>query len=289
MKNRRILFLGIAVLLATVTVFVTQKWLQRETSRVGASGRSDALVRAAKVAVAAKSLPPGTILKPDDLTWQSWPAGAGIDTYFSQANMSGDPITGAVTRNAMARGEPFTRDGIAHPGERSFLAAVLRPGYRAVSVAVTASTGVSGFIRPGDRVDVILSRSITGSGATSVVSRTILSNSRVVGVDQSASSGKGAVQVPDTATLEVTSSQAETLAAATELGKLSLALRSLATPGGGDTEEGVASPLLQGSTPPPAARKLRTVQAQRAAPRASRSSTVVVIRGQGGDDERPSG
>lgn len=277
LKNRRILFLGIAVLLAIITVVITQQWLQRETNRAGAMAQAESRVSSVKVLVAARTLPPGTILKQEDLTWQPWPAEGSLEGYFTESASNPETLIGAVVKNELARGEPFTREGIAHPGDRSFLAAVLRPGYRAVSIAITASTGVSGFIRPGDRVDVLLSRVSTRSGAPSVVTRTILSNARVVGIDQRVSTDNQEVQVPQTATLEVTPTQAEAIAGATELGKLSLALRSLATSEGDSAEESVVSPFWRGN---PAPRARRSSSAASPRPSGTRAQGVEVIRGE---------
>jgi pilus assembly protein CpaB len=106
---------------------------------------------------------------------------------------------------------------------------VLRPGYRAVTVNVSASTGVAGFVLPGDHVDVILSRELPGTGPQKrFVSETVLSDVRVVGMDQHAGSEKKDVVVPQTATLEVTPKGAEVLTVSGQLGTLTLALRSLA-------------------------------------------------------------
>jgi pilus assembly protein CpaB len=218
-----------------------------------------------RVLVAAGSLPPGTILERTHLVWQDWPAGGNVEGYFTEAASKPEELVGAVVRHGLAQGAPLTRDGVIQPGDRSFLAAVLRPGYRAVSVAVSASTGVSGFIRPGDRVDVILSRVSQGGANPSVATDTILSGVRVVGVDQRVSSETSEVVVPETATLEVTRSQAEAIAAASELGKLSLALRSVAA-ANDDPPEGmsVAPFWREGSSPASAAAPVAAHSAARA-------------------------
>jgi pilus assembly protein CpaB len=150
---------------------------------------------------------------------------------------------------------------------------VLRPGYRAVTVNVSASTGVGGFVMPGDHVDLVLSRSIepngAGTGQKRVIGETVLSDVRVVGVDQRSYDGKKDVVVPQTATLEVTPKGAEVIAVVGELGKLSLSLRSLAA---SDTpiaeqrlvtrtvdSEAIGAPRIARATPrppgPPAAPK----------------------------------
>ena len=158
---------------------------------------------------------------------------------------------------------------------------MLQPGYRAVTIGVSAATGVAGFIRPGDRVDLILSRVIDGAGgARRVISDTLLRNARVVGMDQQVSNEDNGVIVPQTATIEVTPEQAEVVAGASELGKLSLALRSLAQadakPEGGAEIARLPSPS-EARAPVRAAVRARSPADT---PRASRSAAEVeVVRG----------
>jgi pilus assembly protein CpaB len=153
-------------------------------------------------------------------------------------------LVGAVVRSRITAGQPITFDQVVRPGERGFMAAVLTPGNRAVTVNVNASTGIAGFIFPGDRVDLILTMTIQplDGGAGRHVSETILRNVRVVGMDQSFTDGrkddKADLSVPHTATLDVTPKQAESVSVASDLGVLSLSLRSL---GGNDVDPGPAS------------------------------------------------
>jgi len=115
------------------------------------------------------------------------------------------------------------------PGSRSFMAAVLRPGMRAVSVGVTATSGISGFVFAGDQVDLLLTHK-TGKGedTSHLVTETVLRNIRVLAVDQKVDAKPGdAPTIARTATFEVTPKQAEIVAIVSEMGRLSLALRSL--------------------------------------------------------------
>ena len=122
------------------------------------------------------------------------------------------------------------------------MAAVLDKGMRAVSTEISPETGAGGFILPNDRVDVILSRrdreAEKAGGADAQVSETILTNVRVLAIDQTLEEKNGQrVVVGKTATLELTPRQAETLALSRQLGTLSLALRSLADAGDNDASE----------------------------------------------------
>jgi pilus assembly protein CpaB len=145
-------------------------------------------------------------------------------------------MIGAVVRKRIAAGEPITDGAVVKPGDRGFLAAVLEPGMRAVSVPITPISGNSGLIFPGDRVDLILTQSLRESESENSirrVSETVLSNIRIIamGVDTSDDPEEGeANERAKTATFEVTPAQAQQVALLTELGKLSLSLRSLAAP-----------------------------------------------------------
>lgn len=233
---RRVKFLSLALLLSGGTVVLTQQWLhgavEKATQEARARTGPVAPVSAKRVLVANAAVPAGTILKPEHMRWQAWPADASTAGYLTEGETQMAKVVGAVARSGLDAGAPLTAQGIAYPGDRSFLAAVLRPGYRAVTVNVTAATGVGGFVLPGDHVDLVLSRALDegGSAAKRFVGETVLTDVRVVGMDQRSYDAKKDVVVPQTATLEVTPKGAEVVAVVAELGKLSLSLRSLAAP-----------------------------------------------------------
>ena len=146
------------------------------------------------------------------------------------------PFIGSAVHRGVIKGEPLTETRVVKPGERGFLAAIVAPGHRAVSVPVNATTGVSGLFFPGDQVDVILTHSVKRGETERFVSETILRDVRVLAVDQSVQDieGEEKKEVAKTATLEVTPKQAEVIAMLSDLGKLSLSLRSIARPDGED-------------------------------------------------------
>jgi pilus assembly protein CpaB len=136
------------------------------------------------------------------------------------------PFLGAVVRAPIAAGEPITARKIVRAGESGYLAVVLAPGKRAMSVPVTVDSAAGGFVLPGDRVDVILSRKLEGGVFES---RTVLRNMKVLAIDQTTQPEKDAAAVIGaTATLEVSGAEAETLAVSKQAGSLSLTLRSYA-------------------------------------------------------------
>jgi pilus assembly protein CpaB len=128
----------------------------------------------------------------------------------------------------------MTIGSVIKPGDRGFLAAALGPGMRAVTVPVSATNSVAGFVFPGDRVDLVLTQSVSGGGDGEPlkVSETILRNLRVLATDQRmdalGADGKPVVQTYSNVTIEVTPKIAEKIAVAQTIGSLSLSLRSLA-------------------------------------------------------------
>jgi pilus assembly protein CpaB len=145
-----------------------------------------------------------------------------------------EDLVGTVVRVAVTAGQPITRGALVSPGDRGFLAAALGPGMRAVTVPVSALTGVAGFVFPGDRVDLVLTQNVTGTdGPALKVSETILRNLRVLATDQKAQpskdeKGNTVVSEYKLVTLEVTPRLAEKITVAETIGTISLSLRSLA-------------------------------------------------------------
>ncbi len=188
------------------------------------------------VLAAAHSLPAGTLMKDDDFAKRSLPvadipAGAVRDTTDQRAE-----LRGALLRRYLEAGNVLMQDDILHPRDRGFLAAVLAPGARAISLGVDAVTGNGGLIWPGDRVDVILTQQLDSKDtplAKRFVGETVLNDVRVVAVDQTIAQGAVANgdnatgRIAHTVTLEVTPQQAERAAVADRLGRITLAIRAV--------------------------------------------------------------
>jgi pilus assembly protein CpaB len=177
-------------------------------------------------------LPAGTFVKPDELEWRPWPQEGLTEAYLVKGKASEKDLAGAVVRTHLYAGEPITTSRVVHPGEQGFLAAVLDPGKRAVAIPVDGTSGVAGFVFPGDFVDVILAikRTVSAEGSegseTRQFSETLLTDVRVLAIDQTLDNS-GAAKVGKTATLEVSPKQAERVALGLDMGTLSLSLRSL--------------------------------------------------------------
>ena len=186
-----------------------------------------------KVLVAQRALPTRTINTADAVGFQMWPEELVQDAYLHDGESDLTKLLGTVVRHPVTAGEPVTQGSLVAPGDRGFLAAALGPGMRAVTVPVSAKTGVAGFVFPGDRVDMVLTQTVKGDEGQSLkASETILRNLRVLATDQSTTQetveGKTVVRAFRTVTLEVTPKIAEKVSVAQTIGTLSLSLRSIA-------------------------------------------------------------
>lgn len=218
------------------------------------------------VLTAAHNIRVGELLKPEDLASKEVPV---TDPGLSDANVDTPEarrgLVGAMVRHTLTAGEIVENGDVMRPGDHGFLAAVLAPGMRAVTISVDNTTGSAGLIWPGDRVDVILTETIAGPNlpvGRRFAAETLLSNARVIAIDQQIM--QGAVAAPSnqakTVTLEVTEEQAERITVATRLGSLSLSVRSAEMAGGPGASRpktvnstvwaGDVSPALDASVPP---------------------------------------
>jgi pilus assembly protein CpaB len=188
-----------------------------------------------EVLVARSDVTLGQLVSAQELQWQTWPTAAASSYFIRKDNRPDaiDELSGSIARSPLVTGEPVREAKLIKPNGSGFMAAILPAGMRAVSTEISPETGAGGFILPNDHVDVILSRrdreAEKAGGVDTFVSETILSNIRVLAIDQAVEEKNGQkVVVGKTATLELGARQAETLALSRQLGSLSLALRSLA-------------------------------------------------------------
>ena len=172
--------------------------------------------------------------------WKELPPGQIRPEHLLFGEISETEFFGAITRRDFAEGEPLMASELVKPNDRRFLAAVLRPTDRAVSISVDAPQSASGLVLPGDYVDVILTQSFDENVANAAhrsVGETVLYNVRVVAVDQllgpaTKPGGQTTIpgseaRLPKTITLGVNERQAQILFVAMQLGKLQLLVRPL--------------------------------------------------------------
>jgi pilus assembly protein CpaB len=187
------------------------------------------------VLVARSDIGLGQSVTPENLQWQTWPAVTASNNFIRRSERpdATTQIAGSIARAPFIAGEPIREPKLVRANGSGFMAAILPTGMRAISTEISAETGAGGFILPNDRVDVILSKREKNpdrGGSSDVVnSETILSNVRVLAIDQAPKEkdGQNAV-LGKTVTLELKPEQAETLARARQSGTLALALRSIA-------------------------------------------------------------
>ena len=236
--------LAVALVGAGGTVVLVDRYIdQRIATTAAAVDKGNAPIM---VLVAKQDLPIGKAIAGSDLEWQSWPKD-GVQSNFLSGpkadNQKAKLVIGGVARRGIIKGTPITIQAIFKSKNPGFLAGALDPNMRAMAIAITAESGAAGFILPGDRVDVILIQNVgkktkrarqdnSSSSETSDVflthvGETILQNVGVLASDQQVSDFDKKAKLAKTVTLEVTQKQAEILAVAGSMGKLSLALRSL--------------------------------------------------------------
>ena len=196
-----------------------------------------------KVLVAARRLPDGTVLREGDLTELEVEAKADQpESVVTDSEAVADRFHGYVVRDALAAGAPLKWANVVGPGERGFLASVLKPGTRAITIPLDTSTQHAGLIDPGDRVDVILVASLRSDGAAQdmlLPKAIVVEDVQVLAVDRQVwkadESPGGGDQVErteiETATLEVFPVQAELLVFGEQEGELRLMVRSLVDAG----------------------------------------------------------
>lgn len=232
MDAKKIALLIGALLIAGITAFMAKSMF----AAPAAPAVQAAIVpkNGPEILVATRTLPIGTIIEPDSFRYQPWPDELVENAYYKKGEADPASLAGTVVRTPVTAGQPLTKGALVQPGDRGFLAAALGPGMRAISVPVSAQSGVAGFIFPGDRVDVVLTQTVASEaeGSQLKVAETIVRNVRVLATDQRTvtedETGKREVKTFSTITVEVTPRIAEKVAVAQTIGQLSLALRSIA-------------------------------------------------------------
>ncbi|WP_046348476.1 Flp pilus assembly protein CpaB [Sphingomonas changbaiensis] len=233
MDVRKIALLVGALLVAAVTAVMAKSLFSSAGAPAQAAAVGAPQPDGPQVLVATRALPVGTILQADSFRYQPWPKELVEEAYYIKGDVS-PPQPGTVVRYAITAGQPITQGALVKPGDSGFLAAALGPGMRAVTVSVSAQSGVAGFIFPGDRIDLVLTQEVTGGGNGPALrtSETFVRNIRVLATDQRTDNetkdGKTEVKTFSTVTLEATPRIAEKIAVAQSMGQLSLSLRSIA-------------------------------------------------------------
>ncbi|HVR65092.1 MAG TPA: Flp pilus assembly protein CpaB [Verrucomicrobiae bacterium] len=238
MNVRTIVFVLAALLIAGGTAFVARGLLTQKPQPTVVEKETSGK----KVLVAKANLPAGTLIKEEDVEWQKWPEDGINAAYLVEGQADTSSVAGAVVRRGIAAGGPITETMIARPGDRGFLAAVLAPGMRAMSIDIDDQTAISGLLFPGDHVDLMLllqMPELEGVDGEEVVgpdsfephvAETILEDVRVIAIDRIINDIEGQEpQKLSTVTVELTPKQVEMVHSVRDIGDLALSLRGLAT------------------------------------------------------------
>jgi pilus assembly protein CpaB len=239
MDKRNIALIAVALGIAIGAGLMVKAFLTRQQVEIAEEIKNQQKVvpptiPTARVLVAKKDLIVGTFVKREDLHWQLWPEESITPAYVTdsklldagksdQKRLTIDDFVGGVVRAPISGGQPLVRGLVAKAGERGFLAAVLQPGMRAMSVPVSPTSGISGFILPGDHVDILwdVKKSSKGYAFTQTLFRDI----RVIAIDQK-TSASGATPAKNI-TLELTPFQTEAMSFAQNMGGIEFTLRSI--------------------------------------------------------------
>jgi len=211
-----------AVVFGLLAVFVAQAWLNHQDElRMRSLNTPKQQVVTRTVVVASNPLRFGQALAPENLREVAWPEGAvpaGTFSKVADVMASGKRIA----LSSIEPNEPLLASKITGPGQKATLSAIIQDGMKAVTIRVNDVEGVAGFVLPGDRVDVLVTRQPDkNSSATDIV----LQNVRVLAVDQVADDATDKPTVARAVTLEVDTAAAQRLSLAASVGALSLALR----------------------------------------------------------------
>lgn len=232
MDKKKLILLVVALVIAVGTALMARSMFAGNATPTVEAATAEP--KGPRVLVATRKLPIGTIITADALQFKLWPEEMVQDAYFVEGQADMNQLLGTVARFPITAGQPVTQGALVKPGDRGFLAAALGPGMRAVTIPVSAKTGVAGFIFPGDRVDLLLTQKVSGTENEDGfnAAETVLRNLRILATDQRTDSqvvdGKTVVTKTSLVTIEATPRIAEKVAVAEKLGTLSLALRPLA-------------------------------------------------------------
>ena len=286
LQGRSLIILAFAILFGICAVIVANAYLGGVESRKAEEAVGKGMVR---IAVANTPLEFGQPVTPEKIRFVDWPSWSVPEGAFTSTEQLMPAGKQHVVLRPMALNEPILASKLSGEGGRASLAALLRPDMRAYAVRVSETTGVAGFVLPGDTVDVLITRQPAGEGQQQITD-ILLQNVRIIAIDQMASDDKSDPMVGKNATLEVSQADAQKLALAQQVGSLSLALKKPAeearpiveTVSTEDLRDrayagGYLSPGPSAATgaPAPVVRRVR----YGGAPRPKKTMTVEVVRG----------
>ena len=227
MRARAFIMLGVAAVMGVAAVFLARGWIETQMAArqpVAVAAPAAPALEVTTVVVARSPLRFGNRIGSQHVKEVDWPASAVPPGAFTSIEEFLGEEGERVVLQAMEENEPVLASKVTGGGERASLSAIIEPGMRAVTIRVNDVLGVAGFVLPGDRVDIMLTRELDESPVTDV----LLQNVKVLGIDQDANEKRNEPGVARSITLEVSTVQAQKLTLASRVGSLSLTLRNVA-------------------------------------------------------------
>ena len=267
MRASTIVMIGFAVVFGLIAAFLAQSWLNSKAEErmrsLEAQNRKQPVVTQT-IVVASRPLRFGAELSGSSLRETAWPgdAPAGAFRTIQELTAQGKRVVLA----AFEANEPILNTKITGPGQRATLAAVLNEGMKAVTIRVNDVEGVAGFVLPGERVDIVLTRQFEKGNAVNDV---VMQNARVLAIDQLADERSDKPSVARAVTLEVDINGAQKLMLAAQVGTLSLALRKAGEVVAQDTRRVTNADLSNADAGPREDRRFVSIQVIRSGKTAS--------------------
>ncbi|WP_375228356.1 Flp pilus assembly protein CpaB [Roseobacter sp. S98] len=221
------LVLATGVGLAGGAVYMAKGYIgQYQAELAAAKDKQRQIVPTSTVYVAKNRLSYGDVLKKSDVRSVRWPRNAIPEGTFTDLDVlfPEDVEEPRLIVRAMEPGEALMQVKITEPGEDIGLTTRLEKGTRAFAIRVDVASGVSGFLRPGDKVDVYWTGSVDQGGGREEITRLIETKVRLIAVDQIDDELRGGARIARTVTVQATPEQVAALAQAQSTGNLSLSL-----------------------------------------------------------------
>lgn len=245
MRISTIVMIGFAVLFGLLAVFIAQSWLNSQAEmRMRDLEANRKPIETQTIVVASKPLRFGAELNSSSLREIPWPQDAVPAGAFAKVS---ELMTAGrrVVLTAIEANEPILSSKITGPGQRATLSAMIADGMRAVTIRVNDVDGVAGFVLPGDRVDVALTRQADKNNTNDVVLQSV----KVLAIDQTADERSDKPSLARAVTLEVNATDAQKIALAASVGSLSLMLRRAGEARAADTRRVTLGDLSNGGAP----------------------------------------
>lgn len=296
MKGKLVPMVGLAVVFGGLSIFVADRFVKSQAPAPQAAVApvvAEPVITTRKILVATTALKYGSEITAESVQAMDWPVNALPAGSFESLEALNDGGK-RIVLTPIAANEPILLAKLSGKDGRAALSNLLEPGMRAVSIRVDDITGVAGFVTPGDRVDVLLTRQKTAqqtegelttaaTPTSELASEVILQNVKILTTDQSADQSATQATVARAVTVEVNSADAQKVALAQQLGTLYLLLRSAGDAAAADSDELSASGFDTKNVQPASASALASPSILNLENEGPKYRSLVVTRGHTGE------